>query len=70
MKTEQYIVTLERPCNVGVRELAAYIKEAVGTWGGVFRPPGAYDEYDEGDPLFGGVECEVWKMRKLKTTKE
>lgn len=61
MKEETYVVTLVRPRGVTVAEMRAYIEEAVGTWGGSYRPPMAYGEGDDGDPLFGGVECNVRK---------
>lgn len=56
---EQYTVKLNRPDGVSRRDMAAYIKEAIGCWGGSFRAPGGYDPADPGDPLFGGVKCTV-----------
>lgn len=62
---EKYIVELERPRNISVSRMKAYIQEAVETWGGQYKP-GVNDDDAEGDPLFGGVACKVKRL----TTKE
>lgn len=66
MKKEKYIVELVRPRGVTVSEMKRYIRDAVEAWGGSFRPPGAHGYEDEGDPLFGGVECKITKPKKEK----
>ncbi len=40
---EYYLVRLDRPQNVGVKDMKKYIKEAIGGWKGQFSPE---------DPLF------------------
>lgn len=34
-------------------EIRAYIRDAVETWSGSLRPPGALGADDDGDPLWG-----------------
>lgn len=64
MATECYTVRLTRPEGVSVTEMRNYIREAVQTYGGQFRPPGAHGQDDDGDPLFGGVKCIVKRNRE------
>lgn len=64
MSTECYTVRLRRPDGVTHKQMADYIKEAVGAWGGSFRAPGGYGPDDDGDPLFGGVKCTVTRHKK------
>lgn len=37
-------------------DLKNYVREAVQTWQGFFRPPGGYGDDDEGDPMFGNIK--------------
>lgn len=40
------------PKGVSQDEIAGFVFDALETHGGSRRPPGAYGEYDQGDPLF------------------
>lgn len=57
------------PAGVSDEHLAAYVSEAIETWGGQYRPPGAHGEDDPGDPLFGGIEVNSIIMRGTKYPK-
>jgi len=35
---EHYLIILDRPEDVGVKEMKKYIKEAVGHWNGQYHP--------------------------------
>jgi hypothetical protein len=62
MKKETYLVELVRPHGVSITEMSGYIKEAVETWAGSFRPPASYGDDDPGNPLFPGVPCKVKRL--------
>lgn len=49
---EKYIVEIERPDGVSIRDMEQYIFEAVGTWRGQFEPPGGASPDSPGDPLW------------------
>jgi hypothetical protein len=46
----------EVPRGVSYAELAQYVEEALGIWGGQRRPPGSLSDDDPGDPLFGSIK--------------
>lgn len=54
MTTKTVLVCVEAQLKKGVakREFLSYVEDAVTTWCGSLRPPGAYSEADPGDPLF------------------
>jgi hypothetical protein len=53
-KRVEFVVSIEQPEGASVADLKAYVKDAVGSWCGQFRPPGADgDRDDPGDSLWG-----------------
>jgi hypothetical protein len=49
------LLTVDLKSSVAKEELAAYVGDAVASWGGSLRPPGGYGDDDTGDPMFGNV---------------
>lgn len=52
-KTVSLTVTFELPEGATKTEAKEYVLDAVSTWRGSLRPPGSYDEADDGDPMWG-----------------
>lgn len=48
-----FTVTMKQPRGATLTDIRQYIDEAVTKWRGSLRPPGAYDNEDPGDPMFG-----------------
>lgn len=65
MPRETYSIVITRPADCSVRRMKEYIKEAIDTWNGSFRPPGSYGDDDPGDPLFN-VEFHAIIRRKSR----
>lgn len=59
-------VSVDAPSGISDENLASYVADALGFWGGSLRPPGAYGEDDLGDPLFGGLEVRAIEIRAKK----
>jgi hypothetical protein len=57
------VVSADVPGGVPDEDVAAYVSEALASWGGSLRPPGAYGADDPGHPLFGGVTVRSVAMR-------
>jgi len=51
-KTKSFRVRLTIPDGATVADCRDYIKDAVRSWCGGYRPPGAMGPDDDGDPLF------------------
>jgi hypothetical protein len=51
--------------SVEVDEAAEFAAEAVGVYGGSKEPPGAYGKDSPGDPLFGCVDVEIVRAKRL-----
>lgn len=64
-KKLSFVVTIEQPDGALVEDCRAYIFDAVSTWAGSLRPPGAYEENDPGDPLFS-LDRDTIKVRRAK----
>lgn len=52
MPRAQFLVTVDAPSDVSIKEVRLYIRDAVEGMCKSLRPPGTYDVYDEGDPLY------------------
>jgi hypothetical protein len=65
-KRLEFIVSIEQPEGASITEVKNYISEAVSTWSGSLRPPGAYGQHDPGDPLWGTGK--TTKVRPYTTT--
>lgn len=52
MKEFTFAVTVRVPDWATEAETRAFIADAVGTWPGQCRPPGAYGDEDDGDPMW------------------
>lgn len=65
-----FAVSFKRPVGASVEECRDYVEQAVATWHGQCRPPGAYGDEDPGDPMFGlewrTVKAKRAFMRKAK----
>jgi hypothetical protein len=57
MRTYKVLLTVALKSMATEEELAAYIEDAVTSWGGSLRPPGGYGDDDTGDPMFGNVDA-------------
>ena len=57
------------PPGVTARDAKDYVLDAVATWRGGLRPPGAYSDTDPGDPLFdlNPDAVQVKYLRRRKT---
>lgn len=64
-KKLSFVVTMEQPDGALVEDCRSYIFDAVSTWAGSLRPPGAYNEHDPGDPLFSIDRASI-KVRRAK----
>jgi hypothetical protein len=55
---ETYTVTLNRDPRMTVADMKDYIRDALGSWGGQYEPPGAENGWwnGEGDPRFATQE--------------
>lgn len=51
-KPVKFVVSLLPPDGATIRDVQAYICDAVASWHGSYRPPGSYDDNDPGDPMF------------------
>lgn len=58
MKRVYLTVSFLVPSGVKSTDCREYVYDAVSTWRGQLRPPGGYDVYDEGDPL--------WHLKSVK----
>lgn len=47
-----FTVTMKQPSRASITDCRDYIAEAVETWCGQCRPPGALDDNDDGDPMW------------------
>lgn len=60
------VLSVDAPPEADDNDIANYIADALGSWGGSFRPPGAYGEDDDGDPLFDGLKCRIIWIGKVR----
>jgi hypothetical protein len=51
-KYTYFKVRMAIPDGASIATAKEYIQEAVSTWHGSLRPPGAYGDYDDGDPMW------------------
>lgn len=56
-------ISADVPSEANDEEIASYVTEALGSWGGQSRPPGAYGDDDPGDPIFGGIRVNSVAIR-------
>ena len=65
-----FVVRFELPDGAGLNDAKQYVEDAVHSWAGSLRPPGSYNESDEGDPMFGlnraSVGVETLRIRRTK----
>ena len=47
-----FLVAFDVPAGATVTACQNYVRDAVATMAGTCRPPGSYDDQDDGDPLF------------------
>lgn len=47
-----FTVSFEKPPRATLKEVKAYLYDAVGTMKGCYRPPGGYGDNDPGDPMW------------------
>lgn len=59
-------ITILADCPNGVTdaEIADFVKDAVSSWGGGFRPPGAESPDDPGDPFFDSLDVKEITVKK------
>jgi hypothetical protein len=64
MKRKRITVIALCPDEATEKEIADYVEEALGVWGGQRRPPGAYSDDDPGDPLFESLSIESVEVKR------
>ena len=64
-----FAVSLVLPSGARVAAMREYIEEAVATWHGQLRPPGAHDDLDPGDPLFN-LDADSVRVTHLRSRKK
>lgn len=52
MRRVAFIVSFELPDGADRDDAQTYVEEAVSSFQGSLRPPGAYGDDDDGDPMF------------------
>jgi hypothetical protein len=60
-------VIMEVPEGATIEDCRSYIQDAVTSWGGGYRPPGALGDNDPGDPFFS-LNKEAVKVTHLRET--
>lgn len=55
-------VKADLPEDVEPNEIAGFVIDALETWGGQRRPPGAYGEHVLGDPLFHSLKVHAVRI--------
>ena len=70
-KRLEFIVSIDKPRGATVGDVKSYVENAVASWCGQFRPPGAHGEDDPGDPLWGvGKTVEVKRLTERELDKD
>lgn len=66
MKKIRVVVDTLLPEGASLHEVAVFVSDALQTWGGQLRPPGALGDDDEGDPLFSSLRVEAVTVKQQR----
>lgn len=62
----EFKVSFVLPPRATVTEARAYVLDAISTMKGCRMPPGADDEFPEGDPIFG-LDSDTIKVTQIRS---